>query len=275
MPSVEQNCVLWGSTYSWPDQGNEWSAAWGGVETHWHATILPRIRLFLPASRVLEIAPGYGRWSSFLIDCADEYIGVDLNTKCVSACRTRFATASHATFVVNDGKSLAAVADDSINFAFSFDSLVHVEIDIIEAYLRELSRKLSPDGIAFIHHSNLGEHRMAHNVSRLLSVGARWPLGEKVLLQSRLIGWTHGRAPSVTSRKIVDVCNATGLVCIGQEIIDWGHRTRKMIDCFSVLARSGSKWERPNVIVRNPYFMAEAFSAHAISEVYTSLRPRD
>ena len=35
----------------------------------------------------------------------------------------------HATFVVNDGKSLAAVADGSINFAFSFDSLVHVEID--------------------------------------------------------------------------------------------------------------------------------------------------
>src|ERR1700685_1918967 len=140
MPTLEQN-RFWGQ-YSWPEQGNEWSAEWGDAETQWHATILPRIRRFLPAQRVLEIAPGYGRWSSFLIDSADEYIGVDLNAECVVACRARFAAANHATFMVNDGKSLAAVADDSVNFAFSFDSLVHVEIDVIETYLQELSRKL-------------------------------------------------------------------------------------------------------------------------------------
>jgi len=214
MPSIEENRDMWGNEISWEAQGDEWSTPWGGVETQWHATILPRIRRFVPAGRVLEIAPGYGRWSSFLIDCADEYIGVDMNTNCVSACRARFAAASHATFVVNDGRSLAAVGDDSINFAFSFDSLVHVEIDIIGAYLRELSRKLSPDGIAFIHHSNLGEiNRTALNLSRLLSGTARrLPLAEKVqrvLRRLRLIDLEHWRAPSVTSRKVVDVARAT------------------------------------------------------------------
>jgi hypothetical protein len=275
MPSIEEN-RSWG-TRSWPEQGNEWSWEWGDVETHWYATILPRIRRFIPAKRVLEIAPGYGRWSSFLIDCADEYIGVDLNAECVSACRARFAEASHATFVVNDGKSLAAVADDSINFAFSFDSLVHAEIDVIEAYLHELSRKLSPDGIAFIHHSNLGEYSgMALNLSGLLWVCVhRWPLALKILGRLQLTNWRHWRAPSVTSRKVVDVGKATGLVCIGQEIIPWGRHNRRMVDCLSVLTRSGSRWERPNVVVRNPYFMAEARSAHAVSEVFTSLRARD
>jgi SAM-dependent methyltransferase len=276
MPSIEDNRNRWGKEHAWEAQGDEWSTEWGGAETQWHATILPRIRRLVPAGRVLEFAPGFGRWSRFLIDCADEYIGVDMNPNCVSACRTRFASASHATFVVNDGKSLAAVGDDSIDFAFSFDSLVHVEIDVIEAYLRELSRKLSPDGIAFIHHSNLGEiNRTVLRLSRRLSRTARGlPLAD-VLRRLRLIDIDHWRAPSVTSWKVVDVGKATGLVCIGQELIDWGHQSRRMIDCLSILTRSGSRWERPNVVVRNPYFVAEAFSAHAISEVYTTLAARE
>ena len=153
MPSIAAN-LSWG-TYDWPQQGEEWSEEWGDAETQWHATILPRIRRFLPAKRILEIAPGYGRWTGFLINASEQYTGIDLNPECVAACRKRFAGAPHARFESNDGKSLAVVPDDSIDFAFSFDSLVHVEIEVIEAYLGELSRKLSPSGIAFLHHSNL------------------------------------------------------------------------------------------------------------------------
>jgi SAM-dependent methyltransferase len=275
MPSIEENRD-WGR-YSWPEKGDEWSRDWGDVETQWHATILPRIRSFLPTRRVLEIAPGHGRWSSFLINCANEYIGVDLNTECVAACRTRFAGAKHATFVANDGRSLAAVADDSITFAFSFDSLVHVEMDVIEAYLRELSRKLSPDGVAFIHHSNLGEYSgVALKLSRRLWIPPhRWALARKVFQRLQLTYWDHWRAPSVTSRKVVAAGGSTGLVCIGQEIINWGHHNWRTVDCFSILTRSGSRWERPNVVVRNPYFMTEARSAHVISKVYRSLGTRD
>src|SRR4051794_32353823 len=118
MPSIEEN-LSWGN-YSWPEGGNEWSRDWGGIETHWHAAILPRIRRFLPTRRILEIAPGYGRWSSFLIDSADEYVGVDLNSECIAACLKRFVLKRHATFAKNDGKSLEAIADETIDFAFSF-----------------------------------------------------------------------------------------------------------------------------------------------------------
>jgi hypothetical protein len=90
MPTISENRRVWGKEYSWLGQGDEFSWEWGGAETQWHATILPRIRRFLPASRVLEIAPGYGRWTRFLMEHADEYIGIDLNPECVSACRARF-----------------------------------------------------------------------------------------------------------------------------------------------------------------------------------------
>jgi SAM-dependent methyltransferase len=274
MPSVEEN-LSWGR-YSWPEEGEEWSRAWGDVDTHWHATILPRIRQFVPAHRVLEIAPGHGRWSNYLIDYADEYIGVDLNSECISACQERFAKAQHAKFVTNNGKSLAAVADGAINFAFSFDSLVHVEIDVIEAYLAELSRKLAPDGIAFIHHSNLGEYNgIALSLSRLLwGPAQKWPLAYKALVRLQLTSWEHWRAPSVSSAKVVEIGTKVGLVCIGQEIVNWGRHNLRLVDCFSVLTRSGSRWVRPNVVVRNPNFMNEAISANVISDIYTSLRAR-
>ena len=48
------------------------------------------------------------------------------------------------------------VDDESIDFAFSADSLVHADLDVIAAYLSELARTLRPNGVGFIHHSNLG-----------------------------------------------------------------------------------------------------------------------
>jgi hypothetical protein len=49
-----------------------------------------------------------------------------------------------------------------------------------------------------------------------------------------------------------------GLACIGQEIVNWlGGR---LLDCISLVTPSGSRWARPNVVVHNPYFMAEAAS---------------
>jgi SAM-dependent methyltransferase len=84
---------------------DEWSAVWGGGETHWFATVLPRIRKFLPAEVVVEIAPGYGRWTGYLLPLSSKYIGVDLAESCVAACKKRFAAAENASFFTNDGRS--------------------------------------------------------------------------------------------------------------------------------------------------------------------------
>jgi SAM-dependent methyltransferase len=272
MPTIEENRIGWGRKYHWPERGDEWSALWGGVETHWHASLLPRIRLFL-TGRMLEIAPGYGRWTPYLLDHADDYIGIDVAAECVEACRERFKGDEKARFEQNDGRSLDAVADRSIDFAFSFDSLVHVELDTLQAYLAELARKLSPNGVAFLHHSNLGAFPAATMLrTRLLQTGARRSQRLQALLRKmRLIGWQHWRGRSVTATSVAEAARAAGLVCIGQEIIDWGGESRKMIDTLSLFTLPGSRWERPNRVVRNPDFVAEARSASAIAKVYTSL----
>jgi Methyltransferase domain len=272
MPSVEWNQSMWGRAYPWPTQGEEWSAVWGGSETQWFATILPRIRKFLPAKLLLEIAPGYGRRTSYLLPSCDKYVGVDVAETCVNACKQRFSTAENANFFATDGKSLSMLADQSVDFVFSFDSLVHVEADVIDAYMIELSRVLPPNGIGFIHHSNLGAYLPSLRVAHLLNKAAGpVPLARQALTSLGIIRWNHLRAASMTSERFAIACSKAGLVCVGQELINWGDIGRKMIDCLSLVARPDSRWARANVTVSNPNFMDEAFSAGRIASVYTSL----
>ena len=139
MPTTEENLRSWSETYDWPEGGEEWSKVWGGSEAQWSFVIHPRIHLFLPTDTILEIAPGYGRWTQYLSPQCRRLVGVDLSATCVEACTRRFAQVPHASFQQNDGYSLAAIADHSIDFAFSFDSLVHAEQDVLAAYLREFA----------------------------------------------------------------------------------------------------------------------------------------
>src|SRR5437867_5041173 len=67
----------------WKEAGEEWSAPWGSSAAQWAGTILPRIRDFLPTGAILEIAPGFGRWTHYLKDyCQDLWI-VDRSSECI------------------------------------------------------------------------------------------------------------------------------------------------------------------------------------------------
>ena len=261
MPGVEANRQQWDGVYSWPEGGEEWSSGWGGADAQWHSSLLPRLRRLLPAPTILEIAPGFGRWSRYLVECCERYIGVDLSAQGIEACRQRFASVPHAEFHVNDGRSLAMVEDGVVDLAFSFDSLVHVEDDVIGAYLQELSRVLSADGIAFLHHSNLAGCRpVPLPLRKALEVAERATGRESP-------GFDHWRGTTMSAARLTELAAQAGLQPVGQEIVNWlGGR---LIDCISLVTRPGSRWARPNVVVRNPYFMAEAASSALAARVHS------
>lgn len=242
MATVEENRRFW-SSYDWTAGGDEWSEVWGGSDAQWWGTLFPRLYRFLPTGTVLEIAPGHGRFTRFLKEWSRRLIGVDLAPNCVEACRGRFADDPRLSFHVNDGRSLPMVSDGTIDFAFSFDSLVHVEIEAIEAYLDELGRVLRPGGIGFLHHSN---------VAALLAEGA---------FDNR-----HWRAESVSARRVAERCPQAGLACVGQEIVNWG--CAELSDCFTVVTTRGAGPERSPVVVDNPAFMAEAERLGELSRLY-------
>lgn len=251
MPSIEQNIELWTKSDEWKRGGDQWSDYWGGPQTQWVSTILPRIQPFLPAGRVLEIAPGHGRWTQFLKALSGELYIVDLLPQCIEACRQRFADDRNIRYYVNDGMSLGMLSNHQFDFAFSFDSLVHAERDVVGSYLKELELKLKPDGVGFIHHSNLGEYRTYFRIAD--SIQRPWYL-RKRLISLNVLESSRWRASSVSADLFDTLCKEAGLVCINQELVNWG--TRRLIDCFSTFTPEGSKWARPKTMVRNYEFTA-------------------
>ena len=265
MPTVERNEAEWQEIYDWAEGGEDWSERWGGTEMQWYGAVLPRIHRFVPARTILEIAPGFGRWSRFLKELCERLVLVDLTERCIEACRRRFAGESHIEYHVNDGRSLAMVADGSVDFVFSFDALVHAEEDVLEAYLSELATKLAPGGTGFLHHSNLGEYGPPPGRGVPIVGGALRRLG-------LIDGSDHWRAPSMTAAKFRRFAEAAGLVCLGQELVNW--KSRRLIDCFSVFARREPGERRETPVVRNPGFMAEADRLARLAALYSGLPAR-
>lgn len=265
MPDISWNKRKWDTNYHWKRGGDGWSDAWGTVEMQWHSAVLPRIHAFVPCAKILEIGPGYGRWSEFLKDLCDELILVDLSQRCIDACQARFKAYSNIKYYVNDGRSLAMIADRSIDFVYSFDSLVHVEADVLEVYLQHIAKKLKPDGIGFIHHSNIG--RYARYFAWVRGIPVVRVLMRPFGFETKL----HDRAISVTAEIFAASARQAGLHCISQELINW--HSPLLIDCLSVITPEGSVWLRENRVVSNPHFMSEAQCASRISALYGSFRP--
>lgn len=230
MPTIRQNLREWERRFPWIEGGDGWPDSWGDADAHWNGTIFPRISAYLPVRSTLEIAPGYGRWSRLLLGHTERLVGVDLAPRCVAACRARFA-GQPAEFHQNDGRSLPMIADRSIDFAFSYDSLVHVEADVLGAYLAELARVLTPGGVAFLHHSNMGQYRWR---TRALSLIPRDP--RSWLMHRGLLPADAWRAYSVSAVRVADMAHGVGLTCVRQELVPWAPNL--LSDCFSTLRRA-------------------------------------
>jgi SAM-dependent methyltransferase len=249
--TVDENRRYW-SQYEWPKGGDEWSEVWGGTRNLWFGSLLPRIADYVPTGTVLEIGPGFGRFTHYLKDLCQRLILVDVTERCITACRQRFADADHISYHVNDGRSLDMVPNRAVDFAFSFDSLVHVEADAMEAYVRQIARKLTDHGLAFLHHSNLAAFAD--------------PATGALPFENR-----HWRAESVSGEWLAKVAADCGLVCTVQEIVNWG--TENLTDCFSVLTPVGSPHARALRRRENPEFMAEALRLADLGDLYGLERP--
>ncbi|MEM9273579.1 MAG: class I SAM-dependent methyltransferase [Cyanobacteria bacterium P01_F01_bin.143] len=267
MPSLIWNKSRWDGLYQWDQKGDEWSATWGGADMQWYGTILPRIHDYLTntytgnigTSTILEIAPGFGRWTKYLKNMCQKLIIVDLSQECIEACQERFVDSTNIEFHVNDGKLLDMISDNSIDFVFSMDSLVHCEIEVLDSYLEQLSSKLKPDGVGFFHHSNLGQY--------IDSKGE--PIGNKEdwdRLYSRPL---NNRGRTVSAEIVKKVGEKYNLSFLSQELIDWA-KSECPVDCISVFAKSDSSWHVHNSYEKliNTDFMAEARKLQEISRLY-------
>jgi SAM-dependent methyltransferase len=131
-------------------------------------------------------------------------------------------------FYETDGLSLPYERNNSVDFIFSFDSLVHCEAGVLDAYLAECARILRPGGLAFLHHSNLGAHNTVPNA------------------------YNHFRGQSTSAARVSARCNDVGLSVLVQEIVSW--QGVDSLDCFSLVGKPPISWFQQTVRVTNPEF---------------------
>lgn len=253
---LQQNIALWNSVEHWETgalgngqplrEGEKWSRAWGDSRFRWAATLLPRIQHFLPASTILEIACGRGRWSQYLMDRCDRIVLQDISDTCVDHCRRRFTGRDHVDFLLGRGSDLPGIAEDSIDFIFSFDSLVHADRTVMEGYLAEIGRVLKPGGAAFLHHSNLAGIR-AEAVAR-----------------------RHLRDPTVSARDLLGVLPRHGLACEICELIPWDADQAAAGQCTDALTtlRKGPARAAPRVVENLQSLELEKEVARRLHAIY-------
>jgi ubiquinone/menaquinone biosynthesis C-methylase UbiE len=202
----------------------------------------------LPCESIVEIATGHGRWTRFLAPRCKNFVGFDLVEKCTHYCEKMYF-APGRSFITNDGLHLTGVADHSVDFVFSMDSLVHVDWATLQSYLAETLRVLKPSASAMIHHSNAAAVEGFNELT---------PPSRKGF-----------RASDCSAKLVREHVERLGGGVQSQEIVDWGQSgTDFLIDCFSTIVAHRAETK----IVENPDFMKErgeilrAFVAKGASE---------
>ncbi|MFC1834084.1 class I SAM-dependent methyltransferase [Thermodesulfobacteriota bacterium] len=194
---IEHRFALPGTYYSGNNYRNWQAYDWSGLGEEWTASHQWKESLFdeviskhaTQGSDVLEIGCGAGRWSEKLLELSRRLVLVDISPNTMEICKSRFSGHDNVEYHVNDGSSLGFLADESIDFVFSFDVFTVVGSSDTARYLTECARVLKKGGVGIIHHS--GEEGSQH-------------------------GWS-----SVESGRFLNLLHKSGLVPITQ-IESWG-----------------------------------------------------
>ncbi|MCP5111620.1 MAG: methyltransferase domain-containing protein [bacterium] len=116
------------------------------------------------ARRALEIGCGPGRLMRPLAPYFGEIHGVDVSDEMASLARERLADIPHAHPRSTTGSDLAAYADDSFDFVYSYAVFQHIPSpDVVLGYMRETRRVLKEGGIARFQINGLPETAAQYN----------------------------------------------------------------------------------------------------------------
>ncbi len=160
-----------------PSGGSDYEAGWDGYSRRWERTVQAGDQQHLgdewgvpgltdeivdryvvpylpPDAAVLEIGCGGGKYSERLAPLCRSLVCGDVSGEMLERARRRLGHLSHVRYEKLNGVDLESFAADSLDFVFSFDCCVHVDLEDVYGYLLEIRRVLSPRGAAVLHVAN-------------------------------------------------------------------------------------------------------------------------
>ena len=82
--NIEEQKRIWGNSNNWKSDGDEWSNYYENTNNLWNI-LYPKFEMYLKGE-VLEIAPGYGRITKYLLEEYKKFNSlsiIDLNENCI------------------------------------------------------------------------------------------------------------------------------------------------------------------------------------------------
>jgi len=104
---------------------------------------------------VLEIGPGGGKYSFLVAPLVKRLICADVSQKMLDRTRERLREHAHVETKKFNGLDFSGLQDASLDLVFSIDVFVHLDLEDIYCYLREIRRVLKPGCKTVLHFANI------------------------------------------------------------------------------------------------------------------------
>lgn len=138
-----------------PEQDGLYGLQWGDPQRDsWLRFVLDEFLLpFVHPDRVgVEIGPGGGRWTRYLLACGRLY-AVDFYQELLDELARNFRVPG-LSFVKNTGTDFPLIELESVDLVFSFGVFVHLDMPIIESYLDSIKTIIRPGADVIIQYSD-------------------------------------------------------------------------------------------------------------------------
>jgi SAM-dependent methyltransferase len=115
---------------------------------------------------VLEIGCGGGRWTKFF-GPAHQVYALDVFDEMLQETKTSYYRANgsdNLILVRGNGTDIPFVPEYSVDYIFTFDVFVHLDIEVIERYLISAKKVLKDTGTMFIHYGDKTKYKAKENV---------------------------------------------------------------------------------------------------------------
>ncbi len=152
---VRRDSMYWGDSVA----ASYHAVAAARMDGFWNTIIWPILsRHEIDLSTTMDFACGHGRNARKLREAgAGPITLVDVNPENIAYCESTLAPLGGYETFLNSGFDLASISEKKFTHIYSFDSMVHFDLEIMLSYIGEFARVLAPLGTAFVHHSNFTE----------------------------------------------------------------------------------------------------------------------
>jgi hypothetical protein len=106
-----------------------------------------------PQHNAVEIGPGGGRWTRYLTGFRKLY-AVDYYEELLDELRKNFGRYRNISFIKNNGTDFTGIPPNSIDYLFSFGTFVHLDFNVIKAYLLNIKSIMKPGANIVIQYSD-------------------------------------------------------------------------------------------------------------------------